>query len=78
MLTLVITPAAAAQRLTVAPALALLLEHRASPSLATEGGILLSLAHSWPTSFFISAISFAVYLVARLMGVRTISASEPA
>jgi ABC-type Mn2+/Zn2+ transport system permease subunit len=33
---------------------------------ATEGGILLSLAQPWPTSFFISAISFAVYVGARL------------
>jgi uncharacterized membrane protein (DUF4010 family) len=36
--------------------------------VATEGGILLSLEKSWPTSFFISAISFAVYLVARIYG----------
>jgi ABC-type Mn2+/Zn2+ transport system permease subunit len=34
--------------------------------VATEGGILLSLEKSWPTSFFISAISFSVYLFARL------------
>ena len=34
--------------------------------VATEGGILLSLAHPWPTSFFISAISFGVYLVSRI------------
>ena len=34
--------------------------------VATEGGILLSLEKSWPTSFFISAISFAVYVAARI------------
>jgi len=34
--------------------------------VSTEGGILLSLAKDWPTSFFISAISFAFYAAARL------------
>ena len=65
VLTLVITPAAAAQRLTVRPGLAVVLSI-AIALLATEGGILLSLEKSWPTSFFISAISFAVYLFARI------------
>ena len=65
VLTLVITPAAAAQRLTARPAVALALSV-AIALLATEGGILLSLEKSWPTSFFISAISFAVYVAARV------------
>ena len=65
VLTLVITPAAAAQRLTVRPGLAVVLSI-AIALVATEGGILLSLEKSWPTSFFISAISFSVYLFARL------------
>lgn len=65
VLTLVITPAAAAQRLTGRPALAMLLSV-AIALLSTEGGILLSLVKPWPTSFFISAISFAFYLAARL------------
>ena len=65
VLTLVITPAAAAQRLTVRPARALLLAV-AIALVATEGGILFSLAHPWPTSFFISTISFGVYLLARI------------
>jgi zinc/manganese transport system permease protein len=65
VLTLVITPAAAAQRLTVRPDLAVVLSI-AIALVATEGGILLSLKKSWPTSFFISAISFAVYLFARI------------
>jgi zinc/manganese transport system permease protein len=64
VLTLVITPAAAAQRLTVRPGLMLALSV-AIAVLATEGGILLSLAHSWPTSFYISALSFGTYLLAR-------------
>jgi zinc/manganese transport system permease protein len=65
VLTLVITPAAAAQRLTVRPGLAVVLSITIA-LVATEGGILLSLEKSWPTSFFISAISFAVYLFARV------------
>ncbi len=64
VLTLVITPAAAAQRLTVRPPLMLALSI-AIALVATEGGILLSLAHSWPTSFYISSLSFAIYLAAR-------------
>jgi zinc/manganese transport system permease protein len=66
VLTLVITPAAAAQRLTVRPALAMLLAIVIALA-STEGGILLSLAQPWPTSFFISSISFAVYVGARVL-----------
>jgi zinc/manganese transport system permease protein len=66
VLTLVITPAAAAQRLTGRPAVALLLSV-AIALVSTECGILLSLAKPWPTSFFISAISFAAYVAARIV-----------
>ncbi|MDX6402358.1 MAG: zinc/manganese transport system permease protein [Gaiellaceae bacterium] len=69
VLTLVITPAAAAQRLTARPAVALGLSIVIALG-ATEGGILLSLAQPWPTSFFISAISFAVYVAARVFARR--------
>jgi zinc/manganese transport system permease protein len=65
VLTLVITPAAAAQRLTARPGLAIVLSI-AIALVSTEGGILLSLEKDWPTSFFITAISFAFYLSARL------------
>ena len=65
VLTLVITPAAAAQRLTVRPGLTLALSIGIA-LVSTEGGILLSLAKAWPTSFFISSISFAFYLAARV------------
>jgi zinc/manganese transport system permease protein len=65
VLTLVITPAAAAQRLTANPATAILLSIVIA-LVATEGGILLSLQQPWPTSFFICAISFAAYLAARM------------
>jgi zinc/manganese transport system permease protein len=64
VLALVITPAAAAQRLTGRPGLALLLSV-AIALVSTEGGILLSLAKPWPTSFFITSISFAAYVAAR-------------
>jgi zinc/manganese transport system permease protein len=65
VLTLVITPAAAAQRLTANPATAILLSIVIA-LVATEGGILLSLQQPWPTSFFISTISFAAYVAARM------------
>jgi zinc/manganese transport system permease protein len=65
VLTLVITPAASAQRLTVRPWLTLLLSVGIA-LIATEGGILLSLAKAWPTSFFISSISFGFYVAARI------------
>ena len=65
VLTLVITPAAAAQRLTVRPGLTVLLSIGIA-LVSTEGGILLSLAQPWPTSFFISSISFGFYIAARL------------
>ena len=68
VLTLVITPAAAAQRLTANPATAILLSIVIA-LVATEGGILLSLQQPWPTSFFISAISFAFYVAARVKSV---------
>jgi zinc/manganese transport system permease protein len=75
VLTLVITPAAAAQRLTARPGLALLLSVGIA-LVATEGGILLSLEKSWPTSFFISAISFAIYVVARIAAWRGFTGSS--
>jgi zinc/manganese transport system permease protein len=65
VLTLVITPAAAAQRLTGRPSIAILLSVGIA-LVSTEGGILLSLAKPWPTSFFISTISFAAYMAARV------------
>jgi zinc/manganese transport system permease protein len=68
VLTLVITPAAAAQRLTVRPGRALWLSVGIA-LVSTEGGILLSLVQPWPTTFFISAISFAFYVVARIVDV---------
>ena len=64
-----ITPAAAAQRFTTRPLRALVYSI-AIALVSTEGGILLSLEKSWPTSFFISAISFAAYVTARMFSSR--------
>ncbi len=72
VLTLVITPAAAAQRLTGNPGVAMLLSIGIA-LVSTEGGILLALEKPWPTSFFIATISFAIYLIARV-----IDATRPA
>jgi zinc/manganese transport system permease protein len=65
VLTLVITPAAAARHLTGRPGLALLLSVGIA-LVSTEGGILLSLAKPWPSTFFITTISFGFYVAARL------------
>jgi zinc/manganese transport system permease protein len=73
VLSLAITPAAAAHRLTARPAVV------AGVSvlfalLASDGGLLLSLTRlnstNVPASAFITTISFAVYLLARLLGPR--------
>jgi zinc/manganese transport system permease protein len=73
VLSLAITPAAAAHRLSARPAvvagLAVLFA-----LLASDGGLLVSLTGmnrtNAPASAFITAISFAVYLLARLLGPR--------
>jgi zinc/manganese transport system permease protein len=70
VLSLAITPAAAARQLTASP-LRVAVVSVVFALLAADGGLLLS----WQfddirASFFISAIGFAFYLVARLIGVR--------
>ncbi|MDP9233294.1 MAG: metal ABC transporter permease [Actinomycetota bacterium] len=67
VLTLVITPAAAAQLMTASRAAAVAMAVVISMTV-TVGGILASLAKPWPASFFISMFSFAVYCFARLQG----------
>ncbi|MDX6287059.1 MAG: zinc/manganese transport system permease protein [Frankiales bacterium] len=68
ILTLVITPAAAAQYLASRPS-AVFASSVAISLGSTIGGILLALAQSWPTSFFISSLSFTAYILARLLAV---------
>ncbi|EHR53125.1 ABC-type Mn2+/Zn2+ transport system, permease component [Saccharomonospora marina XMU15] len=63
---LMVTPAAAAARLTASPLRATLLAI-AFAETAALGGIVLSLAPSAPVSFFVTAISFTIYLVARVI-----------
>lgn len=67
VLTLVVTPAAAAARITASPVLL--------PTLSVvfavtsiEGGILLALGSSVPISPYVTTISFTIYLGCRLVG----------
>lgn len=69
VLALVVTPAAAALRLSaspiVVPALAMVFGF-----VSAVGGILLAIGGSLPISPYITTISFLIYLVARLVGLR--------
>jgi zinc/manganese transport system permease protein len=69
ILTLVVTPAAAATRLSARPSTVVALSIGAA-LLAAEGGVLASLEWDAPASFFVSTISFVIYVVARLVGGR--------
>lgn len=69
VLSLLITPAAAAARITANPLRATLLAI-AFAELAAVGGILLSLAPGVPVSSFVTTISFVIYLVCRFIGSR--------
>ncbi len=75
VLSLAITPAAAAHRLSSRPAVVAGLSV-VFALLASDGGLLVSLtglnATNVPASAFITAISFAVYLLARLLGPRLV------
>ena len=66
ILTLLVTPAAAAQRLARRPVTAVLVAV-ALTLTATLGGILASLQWDAPTSFFVAMFSFAGYLLTRLV-----------
>ncbi len=78
ILTLVVTPAAAATRLTARPGLAFALTIGIAV-VSTVGGITASLLWPHPVSFFVASISFAAYLVARLVAVgRGRRATRPA
>ncbi len=69
VLTLLITPAAAAQKLAARP-VAVSLISVAIACTVTMAGIGISLATAYPASFYVSALSFAGYVVARLLGPR--------
>ncbi|MEU6643237.1 metal ABC transporter permease [Saccharomonospora sp. NPDC046836] len=63
---LMVTPAAAAARLTANPLRATVLAVIFA-EVAALGGIILSLAPGAPVSFFVTAISFTIYLVCRVI-----------
>ncbi|GAA3762844.1 zinc/manganese transport system permease protein [Spinactinospora alkalitolerans] len=67
VLAVMVTPGAAAARVTASPVLATLLAV-VFAEVALVGGILLSLAPGAPISGFVTAISFAIYLACRLVG----------
>jgi zinc/manganese transport system permease protein len=69
ILTLVVTPAAAAHQLTTRPASAVAVSVGLAVA-ATIGGILASLAWNAPTSFFIATFSFTAYIGTRLISRR--------
>ncbi len=63
---LMVTPAAAAARVTASPLRATILSVIFA-ELAALGGIVLSLAPGAPVSFFVTAVSFTIYLVCRVV-----------
>jgi zinc/manganese transport system permease protein len=67
VLTLVVTPAAAAARVTASPVLLPVLSV-AFAVTSIEGGILLALGSSIPISPYVTTISFTIYVVCRLVG----------
>ncbi|WP_222850300.1 metal ABC transporter permease [Allosaccharopolyspora coralli] len=83
VLALMVTPGAAAARITASPLKATLFAVLFA-EVAVLGGILLSLAPGVPVSAFVTAISFAIYLACRAVGSwrlkhqsRTVSENAP-
>ena len=70
VLALLVTPAAAALRVSSSPVLVPVLS-MAFGLVSAVGGILLAIGGSLPISPYITTISFAIYLVCRLIGWRT-------
>ena len=69
VLSLLVTPAAAAFRVTASPVLAPVLS-AAFAMVSAVGGILVALGSSIPISPFVTTISFVIYLVCRLLSTR--------
>lgn len=67
VMALLITPAAAAAYVTASPLKATILSV-VFAEIAAVGGILLSLAPGVPVSSFVTAVSFVIYLVCRVLG----------
>ena len=77
VLSLLVTPAAAAMRVTSSPLLTPLLSV-AFAVTSVVGGILLAIGGGLPISPYVTTISFAIYLVCRLVGARRPGARRPA
>ncbi|MFM9378450.1 metal ABC transporter permease [Gordonia sp. VNK21] len=69
VMSLLITPAAAAARLSANPTVVLALSVLFA-ELAAVGGLILSLAPELPVSVLVTTISFVIYLLCRLFGLR--------
>lgn len=69
VMSLLITPAAAASRLTANPTTVLILSV-VFAEIAAVGGLVLSLAPELPVSVAVTTISFAIYVICRLVGMR--------
>lgn len=69
VLSLLVTPAAAAARVTTSPVLLPLLSVLFA-LVSMEGGILLSLGSSIPISPYVTTLAFLIYLACRLVGAR--------
>ncbi|MEN9620750.1 MAG: hypothetical protein RL499_943 [Actinomycetota bacterium] len=70
VLALLVTPAAAALRVSASPVLVPVLS-MIFGCVSAVGGILLALGGSLPISPYITTISFAIYIVCRVMGARS-------
>ncbi|GGC74424.1 metal ABC transporter permease [Hoyosella rhizosphaerae] len=74
VLSLLVTPAAAAGRLTADP-LKVTIFTLIFAQLAAVGGIILSLAPGVPVSVFVTSIAFVIYVICRIIGSRTTAAA---
>ncbi|MCD2145576.1 metal ABC transporter permease [Gordonia paraffinivorans] len=71
VMSLLITPGAAAARITANPVRALVLSV-VFAEVAAIGGLLLSLAPKLPVSVFVTIISFVIYVACRIVGSRRV------
>jgi zinc/manganese transport system permease protein len=75
VMSLMITPAAAASRVSANPAVVLGLAVLFA-EVAAIGGVILSLAPGLPVSVFVTTISFVIYAACRLIGRRRVWATR--
>ena len=71
VMSLMITPGAAAARLTANPTKVIALSV-VFAEVAAVGGLILSLAPKLPVSVFVTTISFLIYLACRMIGRRRV------